>query len=118
MCTCFPAAEKGVDDCKNIANGARVISHDMRMMIMVVCSWTPGGSIHSLPPFTYVSHMWCAFHRYRALGIVTADKGPDAPVKRAQQAQRKFERQRLRAQVYDVNNTSRRQVQGPGQFQR
>lgn len=106
------------DKCMNMGDCLRAISYDW-CMILTACiltnAWQEATFFSGLHIF--LQHVVC-FHRYRALGIVTADKGPDAPVKRAQQAQRKFERQRLRAQVYDVNNTSRRQVQGPGHFQR
>ena len=56
--------------------------------------------------------------RYRAMGIATVDNRPDAPVKRAQKAERKSQRQRLRAQAADVENNARRQAQGTGPFQR
>ena len=56
--------------------------------------------------------------RYRSLGIATVDNRPDAPQKRGQKAERKFQRQRLRAQVGTVDNNSRRQQQGTGPLQR
>jgi len=52
------------------------------------------------------------------LGIATVDNRPDAPQKRAQKAERKLQRQRLRAQAGGVENSTRRQVQGTGPFQR
>ena len=55
---------------------------------------------------------------YRALGIATVDNRPEARQKRAQKAERKFQRQRLRAQAGGVENNARRQAQGTGPFQR